>query len=257
MERAIQEVAEKIAAGRKNVALTGAGISVESGVPDFRSPGGLWERFDPMEYASIEAFEADPVKVWQMLAEMSRVLEAAAPNPAHLALARLEALGRLAGVITQNIDNLHRAAGSQQVVEYHGNASRLICLSCGVRQDALDARRRMQAAGDEGPPRCPHCDRVLKPDAVFFGEPIPAEPGRLAMELSSEPDVFMVVGTSGMVAPASYLPVVAKKTGGLIVEINPEQTPLSEGFADRVLRGPAGELLPELARRVEALVPGA
>ncbi len=250
---ALKEVARKIAAGKKNVAFTGAGISVESGIPDFRSAGGLWERFDPMEYATIDAFRADPTKVWGMLAEMHEVVERARPNPAHRALARLEELGLLAGVITQNIDNLHQEAGSNNVIEFHGNARRLVC-ACGFAESAKATMRRMAEQGRPMPPRCERCFAVLKPDVVFFGEPIPPRAHRLALQLSEAPDVFLVVGTSAEVAPASYLPVVARRTGGTVVEVNLEPTPLSDGIADFAFRGQAGEVLPALVQEVERLV---
>jgi NAD-dependent deacetylase len=244
-------VARRIAQeGGKTVALTGAGISVESGIPDFRSAGGLWERYDPMEYGTIDAFQADPEKVWKMLRELEGVIVGAKPNPAHLALARLEARGLLSAIITQNIDNLHQAAGSKKVIEFHGNASRLVCLSCQASRSAAEVR----ADPDSGfPPRCPACRAILKPDVVLFGEPIPEEAGREAMRLSQVARVFLIVGTSATVAPASYLPVVARKMGALLVEVNVEDTVLSEDFVHHTLQGRAGEVLPVLVDEVEAV----
>jgi len=247
-EEKIIKVAEKLAAGGGSVAFTGAGISVESGIPDFRSAGGLWDKFDPMEYATIEAFLRDPERVWEMLREMDDLLKAAEPNPAHLALARLEQLGVLAGVITQNVDNLHQRAGSREVIEFHGNGKRLVCLRCKRSLDAAEAHRRRE---EEFPPRCPDCRDILKPDVVFFGEPIPKAASIGAMRLAQSAPVMLVVGTSALVAPASYLPVVAKKTGALIVEINREHTVLTGDLADVSLRGRAGELLPRLVAAVE------
>ena len=244
----IIQVAERIAAGDGSVAFTGAGISVESGIPDFRSAGGLWDKFEPMEYATIEAFLRDPERVWEMLREMDALLEAAEPNPAHLALARLEQLGVLAGVITQNVDNLHQRAGSREVIEFHGNGNRLVCLRCRRSVNAALARKRWK---EEFPPRCPDCRDILKPDVVFFGEPIPKVASIEAMRLAQGVPVMLVVGTSALVAPASYLPVVAKKTGALIVEINREHTVLTGDLADVSLRGRAGELLPRLVAAVE------
>jgi NAD-dependent deacetylase len=245
-EEQIIQVAKRIAAGRGSVAFTGAGISVESGIPDFRSAGGLWEKFNPMEYATIDAFLRDPLKVWEMLREMDELIEAARPNPAHLGIARLEQLGLLAGVITQNVDNLHQRAGSRAVIEFHGNGNRLVCLRC--KRDIQAAQARLQ---EESPPRCPDCGAVLKPDVVFFGEPIPTQASAAAMRLVQGTPVMLVVGTSGMAAPASYLPLVAKKTGAMIVEINREHTLLTDGLADISLRGRAGELLPRLVAAVE------
>ncbi|MBN2493502.1 MAG: NAD-dependent deacylase [Deltaproteobacteria bacterium] len=251
-ERTLDQVARLVAGGRRNVAFTGAGVSVESGIPDFRSAGGLWERFDPADYATIEAFRRDPAKVWQMYREMGELLDRAEPNAAHRALARLEDLGRLEAIITQNIDNLHQEAGSRRVIEFHGNARRLVC-SCGRVESAAEVKRRW-AAGEDFPPRCRSCGAVLKPDVVLFGEPVPQEASREAMRLVQHPDVLLAVGTSAVVAPASYLPVVASKTGGTIVEINVERTDLTGTYAAYSLFGPAGEVMPALVERVEGLL---
>jgi NAD-dependent deacetylase len=246
--RALEQVAQKLLAGGRNVAFTGAGVSVESGAPDFRSPGGLWERFPPFEYATAEAFRADPGKVWHMFRAMGEVLERVEPNPAHLALARLEALGLLAAVITQNIDNLHQAAGSRRVIEFHGNARRMVCC-CGAWEVTEAVRARIRA-GEDLPPRCAKCGCPVKPDVVLFGDPIPPEASREAMRLAQQPGVFLVVGTSNVVAPASYLPLIAHKTGGFLVEVNPVHTELSEGFAHVSIHERAGRVLPALVDEV-------
>ncbi len=246
--RALAEVAERILAGEKNVAFTGAGVSVESGVPDFRSPGGLWARFPPFEYATADAFRADPAKVWLMFRAMGEVLERVEPNPAHLALARLEELGLLTAVITQNIDDLHQAAGSRRVVEFHGNARRMVCC-CGVWEVTEAVRARIRA-GEDLPPRCPKCGCAVKPDVVLFGDPIPPEANREAMRLAQQPSVFLVVGTSNVVAPASYLPLIAHKTGAFLVEVNPERTELSSGLAHLSFHERAGRVLPALVEEV-------
>ncbi|NMB75866.1 MAG: NAD-dependent deacylase [Myxococcales bacterium] len=249
-ETVIREVAQLIVEAKgRTAALTGAGISVESGIPDFRSPGGLWERFNPMEYATIDAFESDPGKVWQMLRELSRVVTEARPNPAHRALARLEELDLLSGIVTQNIDNLHQAAGSKNVIEFHGNGARLRCLLCGHMEDARAAEARFAT---EFPPLCPYCKVALKPDVVLFGEAIPEDAGREAMRLVQRAAVLLVVGTSALVAPASYMPIVARKMGAALVEVNLEDTMLTRDYARYVLRGKAGEILPRLVAAVEA-----
>ncbi len=237
------EAARILRESRRMAALTGAGISVESGIPDFRSKGGLWERFDPREFATIQAFRRNPAKVWVMLQEMEAVILAARPNPAHLALAELEAQGKLMGVITQNVDNLHQAAGSRNVVEYHGNALRFVCLDCGGRWEraALDFTRL--------PLYC-HCGGLIKPDVVFFGEPIPAAAQAAAQELVSTCDLLLIIGTSGEVAPASFLPLTAKERGAVILENNLEPTLLSRTVTDYFLPGPAGRIWP---RVLEAL----
>ncbi len=236
---------EKLAAilrrHRRLVALTGAGISVESGIPDFRSEGGLWSRFDPMEYAHIRAFRSNPAKVWTLLKEMDETITRARPNPAHFALAALEAKGLLLGLITQNVDNLHQAAGSHRVVEYHGNALRFVCDTCKGHhpRETLDFSRT--------PLYC-LCGGLIRPDVVFFGEPIPTRAQEEAQELARECDLLLVIGTSGEVAPASYIPYTAKDHGAVIVENNLEPTSLTRNLTDYFLPGQAGEVWPEVLR---------
>jgi NAD-dependent deacetylase len=236
-----QELAALIKKSQRAVAFTGAGISTESGIPDFRSPGGLWERFDPMEYATIRAFKKNPAKVWEMLKEMDQILVAARPNPAHCALAELEKRGLLFGVITQNVDNLHQTAGSVNVVEYHGNAHRFTCLNCkgSWTREALNF--------DQLPLYC-FCGGLIKPDIVFFGEPIPEEAMRLANAWVLESDLVLVIGSSMEVAPANMLPQVAKETGAIIVENNLEHTRMSAFLTDYFLPGPAGKVWPEVMK---------
>jgi len=235
------ELAALLKESRKALALTGAGISVESGIPDFRSKGGLWERFDPMEYATIRAFEKDPAKVWGMLKEMDRILVGARPNPAHYALAELEKRGMLLGVITQNVDNLHQAAGSVNVVEYHGNAHRFACLNCRGKwpREALDF--------SQTPLYC-FCGGLIKPDVVFFGEAIPESAMRQANALVLACDLLLIIGSSMEVAPANMLPQVAKSTGAAIVESNLEHTRQTLYLTDYFLPGPAGVVWPEVMR---------
>ena len=236
-----RQLAELLRPGRQVVALTGAGISVESGIPDFRSPGGLWSRFDPLEYAHIAAFRRSPAKVWVLLKELDATLSRARPNAAHLALAELEARGLLAGVITQNVDNLHQAAGSVNVIEYHGNAHRFVCLDCArpfLRED-LDFARVPLYCG---------CGGLIKPDVVFFGEPIPAAAQAAAVQLASTCDLLLIIGTSGEVAPANFLPFIARDHGALIVENNLEPTHLTHTVTDHFLPGPAGEMWPRVVQ---------
>ncbi len=242
-EQKLGRLADALVEKRGGVALTGAGISVDSGIPDFRSPGGLWERFDPMEYGTIEAFRSDPERVWTMLAELDGLLEAAQPNPGHLALAELERLGVLGGIITQNVDNLHQKAGSERVVEFHGNGSRLRCLSCDHIEGA-DERR-----GDELPPRC-GCGQVLKPDVVLFGEPIPPDCLQLSAQMIEQCEVMLVVGTSATVVPASLLPMAAQRRGALLVELNVEATELT-ALCDVAVHANASESLPKLVECVK------
>lgn len=223
------------------VALTGAGISVESGIPAFRGAQGLWSRYDPAEYASIEAFLRDPEKVWSMLFGLFDVLSGAVPNAAHAALADLERFGVLRSVITQNVDGLHQAAGSRRVIEFHGNAEELVCLFCGSRFRAREKLRRGVA------PRC-GCGRILKPELVLFGEAIPEAAQRDAETEARCCGVLLVVGTSAEVAPACDIPRLAVANGAAVIEINPEETGLTRSVADVHLREKAGPALSVLLR---------
>jgi NAD-dependent deacetylase len=231
------QLAELIRRHPRVVALTGAGISVASGIPDFRSPGGLWERFDPLEYAHIQAFRRYPAKVWQLLIEMDETISRARPNPAHYALAELEAKGFLVGLITQNVDNLHQAAGSRQVVEYHGNALRFVCDACKGQHP------RATLDFSHTPLYC-LCGGLIRPDVVFFGEPIPHAAQTEAENLAQHCDLLLVIGTSGEVAPASFIPAIAREWNAIIVENNLEPTRLTYTQAHHFLRGSATELLP-------------
>ena len=237
------DIAGWLRQSRLAVALTGAGISVESGIPAFRGSQGLWDRYDPQEYAHIKAFLTNPGKVWKMLAELGGLVDQARPNPAHTALARLEELGCLQAVITQNIDALHQRAGSREVIEFHGNGQRVVCLDCG-RRLALTA-----LSLKELPPRC-SCGGLLKPEVVFFGEPIPSEASEKALQYSRRCDLMLVVGTSAVVAPASQLPWVAKQNGARIVEINLERTHLSDTISDVVLEISASRALTDIVEQL-------
>jgi NAD-dependent deacetylase len=237
----ILTVADWIVEARSVTALTGAGISVESGIPDFRGKGGLWTKYDPGEYASIYNFVEDPDKVWNMLTELIDTVEAADQNPAHLALAELEGMGRLDGIITQNVDSLHQRAGSKVVVEFHGHNRSMRCQSCG-KDYHVDKRR------EEMPPRC-ECGGYLRPNAVLFDEPIPMDAMVRARELASGSDLMLVIGTSATVAPASYMPYLTKSNDGRLVEVNPEVTQLTHD-ADLSLFGPAGTVMPAVVDAV-------
>jgi len=246
MEKTFKKAALTICQSTKTIALTGAGISVESGIPDFRSPGGLWQRFNPIEYGTIGAFRANPEKVWQMLQEVSDLLASARPNPAHTGLARLQELGLLHTIITQNVDYLHQEGGATSVIEYHGNAKSLSCLWCNQRYNTDEL-------GGQIPPKC-SCGKILKPDVVFFGEPIPTRALQESYELASTCRGLLIVGTSGEVAPANTLPETAKKAGATIIEVNVEPTVLTEYVTDIFLQGRAGEVVGKLVREVETLV---
>jgi NAD-dependent deacetylase len=242
----LRDAAREIVRRGGAAALTGAGISVESGIPDFRSARGIWERYDPFEYATIEAFLADPRKVWGFLVELGELLGAARPNPAHTALARLEREGRLSGIATQNVDGLHQAAGSRRVLELHGSPTRLRCARCGLPSDEPHARVR--AALKAGmPPVCHACGGPVKPDVVLFGETLPHEEMREAEGLVRAAPVLLVVGTSATVWPVAGLPEEARRAGAHIVEVNLAPTELTGDVAHATLLGRAGEVLPALA----------
>jgi NAD-dependent deacetylase len=228
------------------IALTGAGISVASGIPDFRSPDGLWTRHDPAEVATLDALHSRPDKVWDLVYDIMLVLERAKPNPAHTALAELEAGGRLKAIITQNIDSLHQQAGSRNVVEFHGSGRRFYCMGCHEEYDPAGVRSLTR---DDLPWTCGMCQRVIRPDFVFFGERIPEEPMGESMRLMELADLCLVVGTSGEVAPANTLPYRIKASGGRVVEINLGPSIFGE-LPDVRFDAPAEEVLPSLARLV-------
>jgi NAD-dependent deacetylase len=227
------------------VALTGAGISVESGIPDFRSACGLWAKYDPSVYANIESFRTNPKLVWEIIFDMMDTVFGARPNPAHRALARLEKMGYLKSIITQNIDNLHQMAGSTKVIEYHGNVSRLECLECGEHYS-----RDEFTISEKKIPQCRKCREILKPSVVFFGELIP----HLAMTNSNREvmnaDAVIVVGTSAIVYPVAAIPLAAKRNGALIIEFNIEKTDLTTSVTDVYIEGPAGSTLEQFVEQL-------
>jgi NAD-dependent deacetylase len=240
-------LADLIRAEQPCVVLTGAGVSTESGIPDFRSPGGLWAEFDPLEYGSIEAFRADPEKVWRFYAPRYSMLTDAEPNPAHVALAELERRGLVSAVVTQNIDLLHERAGSREVVEVHGSIRTCTCPRCGQRY-LLAEVLELLADGD-GAPRCDDDGAVLKPDVVFFGELLPAEAIDRATELAREARLLLVVGSALEVYPVAGLPRETLNAGGKLAIVNLGPTDY-DARADLRMAAPAGEAL---AAVVEAL----
>lgn len=245
MDRYLQ-VADRLSKSSRAVALTGAGISVESGIPDFRSADGLWSRFDPMEFGHIESFRTNPAKVWKMLMEMDRLLQNACPNAAHLALADLERRGILRAIVTQNVDSLHQKAGSRNVVEFHGHGRTLRC-DCCLRRFPREAISEVMV-----PPLCT-CGEPLRPDFVFFGEEIPPQAHQEAITAVHACDVMLVVGTSATVAPASHLPFAAKEAGAFLVEINPTTTDLTHRLTDLHVKETAGRALPAIVKALEGM----
>ena len=228
------------------VGFTGAGISVDSGIPAFRGGQGLWEKYDPMEYAHISAFHANPEKVWVMLREMSRVIFDSKPSPAHRSLSTLEREGYLKAVITQNVDGLHQVAGNTDVIEYHGNHRWLVCLSCPTRIPLSP-----ETVSELPYPRCEMCGRALKPDVVFFGEGIPMSAMVRANDEANKCKLMFVIGTSGVVYPAADIPYTARSKGAVIIEINVEQTPFTSSISDHFLKGTASEILPKILEHMK------
>jgi NAD-dependent deacetylase len=245
----IERAAELLSAARSAVALTGAGVSAESGIPTFRGEGGLWTKYDPVKVSSIDSFLADPESYWKVSRERGRVALAAKPNPGHVALAELEASGRLLAIVTQNTDGLHQDSGSKRVIELHGSGRNVECLDCGRRE----ARSEVQARLDvEMPPRCRHCGGArLKPTVVLFGEPMPVAAVQEAFELARNSDVILVVGSSLVVYPAAEVPLVALRAGARLIVVNAEPTPFDR-FAHIVIYGRSGEVLPRIAALIGA-----
>jgi NAD-dependent deacetylase len=242
----IEKAANIILNSSPVIALTGAGISVESGIPDFRGKGGLWYRYNPDEYATINAFISEPEKVWKMLREMDELILKAKPNRAHTGLAQLEKMGLLQYIITQNVDNLHQAGGSENVIEYHGNSTTLLCLYCNSRYS------RDEFEG-QTVPVC-GCGKILKPDVVFFGEAIPQEALEQSFQLASSAHALLVVGTSATVSPANYIPTMAKKNDATIIEINLERTFLTDSITDIFIKGEAGDVMSRMVELISTWI---
>ena len=240
-------LARLIAENQPCVALTGAGCSTESGIPDFRSPTGIWAEFDPREYGSLGAFRRDPEKVWRFYAPRFSMLTEAQPNRAHLALAELERMGLLRAVVTQNIDVLHERAGSEEVVEVHGSIRTSSCPACAARYELPEVLALIERG--EGVPCCGECAAVLKPDVVFFDEFLPEDAIDRAFELAGEARLLLVVGSSLEVHPVAGLPIESLRGGGKVAVVNEGPTTIDDRAALTVA-GKAGEVL---AATVEAL----
>jgi NAD-dependent deacetylase len=244
----ILEAADLILEADYTIALTGAGMSVESGIPPFRGPGGLWTKYGEPPMNGFQIFMADPKRAWeQRLArqndELYAPLRAAQPNPGHLAMAELEALGVLQFVITQNIDDLHRQAGQKQLAEIHGNWTLIRCLGCGSRS------RSEEVNLEQLPPHCAGCGGLMKSDTVAFGEPIPSDVMALCTERAAPADLVIVAGTSATVYPAAGFALQVKERGGRLIEVNLYESEITR-LCDLSLRGGAASVMPKLARVV-------
>lgn len=251
-----EKVADLIISARRVVVFTGAGVSTESGIPDFRSPGGIWDRFDPDEF-TYQRFVSDKEsrrKQWQMLQEGGLTTNAM-PNPAHHAIAELDRLGMLDCVITQNVDNLHQKAGvpDDKVFELHGNMQWAICLSCGRRYPFEQIKLRLEQG--EQIPDCEVCHGILKPDAVFFGEALPADVLSEASRRSSNCDLFIVIGSTLIVYPAAYMPIYAARSGAKLVIINLSATPMDHQAAV-IISAKAGETMAKVLQHVKNKMAG-
>lgn len=224
--------------------LTGAGISAESGVPTFRGTDGLWSKFKPEELANFQAFMKNPELVWEWYTYRKKIMKDVLPNPAHRALVEMERLIDDFTLVTQNVDNLHRLAGNKRVLELHGNIERSYCIKC--RKEAFDVM--LEEKGKV--PRCESCGGLIRPDVVWFGEMLPQETFREAVDAASRCDIFLCIGTSGIVYPAASLPHVARDQGSYVVEINPEYTDLSPIVSETII-GKAGTVVPALLTELQ------
>ncbi|MHA1215235.1 MAG: NAD-dependent protein deacylase [Candidatus Hodarchaeales archaeon] len=239
MKSKIKLASDLITKSNYIVAFTGAGISTESGIPDFRSPGGLWERFDPQEYATYSSFLRHPESFWSMHRELTRTVLESQPNDAHKFLVELEKLGKLKAVITQNVDFLHSRAGSKRVLELHGSGEKATCLSCKKSYHYTEVEKMIDEGGI--PPKCPVCQGLIKPNVVLFGEPLPDQVFNEANNEILQSDLLLIIGSSLSVYPAAFLPQQAIRIGSKILIINRRPTYL-DIHADVVIHGSAGKI---------------
>ncbi len=238
------ELLERLEKARVVSVLTGAGISAESGVPTFRDPGGIWEKFRPEQLANFEAFMADPDFVWNWYQHRREIMRDVKPNMGHFALAEMEGLFDEFYLITQNIDNLHERAGSKKVTELHGNIERNYCIKCKKFYNEIDLKQK-------GVLKC-ECGGLIRPDVVWFGEMLPYNALKFAEDSAMRANVFFTIGTSAEVYPAALLPLMAGKSGAFVVEVNTKPTVIS-GEVDEVLQGKSGEVLSELVKVIKQI----
>ncbi len=238
-----EQLISRMKSAERVAVLTGAGVSAESGVPTFRGDDGIWKKFKSEELASFDAFMRNPDLVWEWYKHRKEIHRTVQPNPGHFALAAMEDRYKEFSITTQNIDNLHRRAGSKNIYELHGNIERNYCIACGTNYRDEDMPLH------EMPPRCTKCKGLVRPDVVWFGELLPVDAWESAAKAAKMADVYLSIGTSAIVYPAASLPSMAKHEGAYLVEINPEPTPLSVS-ADEFIPAKSGEALPELLRLI-------
>jgi len=244
---AAAKIAKLIAESRQAIAFTGAGISTESGIADFRSPGGVWSRYQPVLYRDFLSSEDARRQYWKMKKEGYHELKMAKPNAGHVSLARLETAGKLIAVITQNIDGLHQDAGSRRVLELHGTSRYCLCLDCDARFDPDDIQKRLEAGVEI--PLCDQCGGLIKSATISFGQSLPADVLTEAFDLSTSTDLVLALGSSLVVEPAASIPLQAKNNGAKLVIINQTETPLDR-LADVVVHRPIGETFLQVMKRL-------
>jgi len=251
MDNKILLIAREIAKGGKNIVFTGAGISTESGIPDFRSKGGIWDKYRPIYFDEFMSSKEARIEYWQRHAELYPDFIKAKPNPAHMAVAELHEMGLLEAVITQNIDGLHQDSGipHEQVIELHGNTRRARCMSCRKIVSLQEIHRRIEQG--EPAPEC-ECGGYLKSDTISFGQAMPVDEVEKATDLSGRADLFMVIGSTLLVHPAAAMPGYATKSGSFLVIVNLSETPYDD-VADILMRGKAGQVLPGITKEVRRL----
>lgn len=252
MNEKISLIAQRILEGDKNIVFSGAGISTESGIPDYRSKGGIWDKFRPVYFDEFMSSKNARIEYWRRKAELYHDLVQAKPNPAHMSLVKLYEMGLLEAVITQNIDGLHQESGlpDEKVIELHGNTRRVRCMSCGKTISIHEAQKRIEA-GDLAP-EC-ECGGYMKSDTISFGQAMPADEVEKAIDLSRNCDFFLVVGSTLLVQPAALMPSYAKQSGAFLAIVNLSETPYDER-CDVLIRGKAGEVLLEIVNTIRDLL---
>lgn len=240
VDNKIQEVADLLSKSKYAVTFTGAGISVESGIPPFRGEDGIYNKYDPAAL-DIDYFYSNTAKSWAVIKEIFYdIFEKKLPNSGHHTLAKWESEGLIKALITQNIDNLHQEAGSSNIFEFHGNSGRFVCLKCNSTFETKNIKMTTE------PPKCSKCGGLLKPDFIFFGEGIPHEAYNKSIQAAQNCDLMFIIGSSGEVSPANSLPIIAKDHGAKIIEINKEKSLYTDKISDIVILGKAGEILPKI-----------